>query len=169
MRLGFRCPKAPLLQFWIEWMNWTIAGKGSPNSFHFLKNGLNSTARLPKFFPFVEFDGLNSPLGSPNSFHLLNFGVIFQKMCLNAEHFTSKQPWNILKIVKPAPKIVKLTAGAKKNSRKEIKRVKTTIFKYVFLIFWSFRKKLKNKSFQGAGHLVSALLVAGSATWWSLY
>ena len=88
-----------------------------------LKNGLNDRReRLPKFLSFVEFWG-----------H-------FSKNVFRRRHFTSKQPWNMFKIVKLALKIVKLTAGAKKNNRKEIKRVKTNIFIYVFLVFWSFRK-----------------------------
>ena len=39
------------------------------------------------------------------------------------------------KIVKPGPKIVPADAGAEKNSRKEVKRVKKSIFLYFFVFF----------------------------------
>ena len=74
-------------------------------------------------------------MGLTNSLHLLNFGVIFQKMCLNAEHFTFHPPRARLYIVETEPRIVDNDAGAKKNSRTEVKRVKTTIFIYVFVVF----------------------------------
>ena len=82
-------------------------------------------------------------MGLTNSLHLLIFGVIFQKTCLNDEHFTFHPPRARLYIVETESRIVATDAGAKKNSRTEVKRVKTTIFKYVFVVFWSFRKKLK--------------------------
>ena len=47
----------------------------------------------------------------------------------------STPPRARLYIVETGPRIVDTDAGAKKNSRTEVKRVKTTIFIYVFLVF----------------------------------
>ena len=52
----------------------------------------------------------------------------------------------MFKIVKAAPKIVKLTAGAKKNNRKEIKRIILRVFLYMFSLFFEvFGKFEKNE------------------------
>ena len=58
------------------------------------------------------------------------------------EHFTFHPPRARLYIVEPGPKIVPATAGAEKNSRKEIKRVKTSIFLYIFRFFFEIFGKI---------------------------
>ena len=102
------------------------------------------------------------------------------KMCSGVD-ISLQKIINNFKIIKPAPKIVKLTAGAKKNSRKEVKRVILRVFLYMFSLFFEvfgifstmfFYTFLFFLYFQAsphpwfayhrsyAGHLVSALLVA---------
>ena len=70
---------------------------------------------------------------------MIIFLVIFQK-CVPAWAFHVPPPRARLYIVETEPKIVYLTAGAEKNSRKEIKRVKTSICLYFSVIFFNFRK-----------------------------
>ena len=71
---------------------------------------------------------------------LLIFLVIFQK-CVPAWAFHVPPPPRArLYIVETEPKIVYLTAGAEKNSRKEVKRVKTSIFFILFRYLKKIRK-----------------------------
>ena len=65
---------------------------------------------------------------------LLIFLVILEK-CVQVDISRSTPPRARLYIVEPGPKIVPADAGAEKNSRKEIKRVKTSIFLYFFVVF----------------------------------
>ena len=65
------------------------------------------------------------------------------------EDFTFHPPRARLYIVEPGPKIVDTDAGAEKNSRKEVKRVKTSIF-YTFSLFLKFSEKFENATEVGA-------------------
>ena len=69
----------------------------------------------------------------------------------------------MFKIVKPAPKIVKLTAGAKKNNRNKNKKSQNEYFYICFRCFFEVFGTKIEKDMSSPGHLVSALLVAGSA------
>ena len=59
------------------------------------------------------------------------------------EHFTFHPPRARLYIVEPGPKIVPADAGAEKNSRKEVKRVKKSIFLYFFIVFLKFSENFE--------------------------
>ena len=74
--------------------------------FNLMKNGLNDSRSAPQILSICWKMGWTHRSAPQILFHLLNFGVIFQKMCLNAEHFTFHPPRARLYIVETGPKSI---------------------------------------------------------------
>ena len=116
---------------WMNWMNWI--------EWNERKTGKAPQSPLDQG-AVIERKTVGSPF---RLFHLLIFGVIFEKCVDRLNISRSTPPRARLYIVETESRKLTTDAGAKKNSRTEVKRVKTTIFIYVFVVFWSFRKILK--------------------------